>query len=38
MHDFSNGCVLLIVASDYYEEADYIRNYDDFIQYVQVKQ
>jgi len=32
MEDFSNGCVLLVVASDYYSEEDYIRNYDDFIQ------
>lgn len=31
MHDFSNGCVILVVASDYYNEADYIRNYDEFI-------
>ena len=31
MHDFSEGCVLLVLASDYYDEADYIRNYDDFL-------
>ena len=31
MKDFSSGCVLLIAASDYYDEADYIRNYDEFI-------
>ena len=31
MHSFSSGCILLIVASDYYDEADYIRNYDDFL-------
>ena len=31
MHDFSSGCVLLIAASDYFDEADYIRNYDEFI-------
>ncbi|MBO5760726.1 MAG: FdtA/QdtA family cupin domain-containing protein [Lentisphaeria bacterium] len=31
MHDFSNGCVLLVAASDYYQEADYIRNYDEFL-------
>ena len=34
MHDFSSGCVLLVAASDYYNEADYIRNYDEFIQLV----
>ncbi len=31
MHDFSGGCVLLIAASDVYNEADYIRNYDEFL-------
>ena len=34
MHDFSSGCVLLVAASDYYDEADYIRNYDEFMQLV----
>lgn len=31
MHDFSKDCVLLVLASEYYDEADYIRNYDEFI-------
>lgn len=31
MHEFSSNCVLLVIASDYYDESDYIRNYDDFI-------
>lgn len=31
MHDFSEDCVLLVLASEYYDEADYIRNYDEFI-------
>ncbi|MGG4775526.1 sugar 3,4-ketoisomerase [Paenalcaligenes sp. Me52] len=30
MHDFSSDCVLLVLASAHYDEADYIRNYDDF--------
>ena len=34
MHDFSSGCVLLVAASDYYDEADYIRNYDEFMRLV----
>lgn len=34
MHDFSEDCVLLVLASDYYFESDYIRNYDDFIKVV----
>lgn len=31
MHSFSSGCILLVIASDYYKEADYIRNYDEFL-------
>ena len=28
------GAVLLVLASQYYDEADYIRNYDAFIQMI----
>lgn len=31
MHDFSNGCVLMVVASNHYIEDDYIRSYSEFI-------
>ena len=31
MHDFSNDCILIVLASDYYDEADYIRDYNEFI-------
>lgn len=31
MHDFSHDCVLLVLASDHYDESDYIRNYSDFL-------
>ena len=31
MHDFSEDCVLLVLASEYYDEADYIRDYDNFL-------
>ena len=31
MYDFSENCVLLILASEYYDEDDYIRNYDEFV-------
>lgn len=31
MHDFSDDCVLLVLASEHYDEADYIRDYDEFI-------
>ncbi|MGI2327674.1 sugar 3,4-ketoisomerase [Planococcus sp. YIM B11945] len=30
MHDFSNECVLMVMANEYYEESDYIRDYDEF--------
>lgn len=31
MHDFSEDCVMLVLASAQYDEADYIRDYDEFI-------
>ena len=31
MHDFSPDCVLLVLASEHYDETDYIRNYDEFL-------
>ncbi|MBL0550672.1 WxcM-like domain-containing protein [Aeromonas caviae] len=31
MYDFSSDCILLVLASNVYDEADYIRNYDDFL-------
>ena len=31
MYDFSDDCVLLVFASDQYDESDYIRNYSDFL-------
>ena len=34
MHSFSSGCVLLVVASDYYKEEDYIRDYGEFLERV----
>lgn len=30
MHDFSENCVLLVLASDHYDEDDYIRDYSEF--------
>jgi hypothetical protein len=36
MHDFSTDCVLLVLADQRYNEADYIRNYDDFKQYLKL--
>lgn len=34
MFDFSKDAVLLVLASEYYDESDYIRNYSDFISYI----
>ena len=31
MHDFTEGAVLLVLASAPHDEADYIRDYDDFL-------
>ncbi|HRY12501.1 MAG TPA: FdtA/QdtA family cupin domain-containing protein [Syntrophomonadaceae bacterium] len=30
MYDFTADCVLLVLADDYYDEADYIRDYQEF--------
>lgn len=30
MKNFSPGTVLVVLASEYYDESDYIRNYEDF--------
>ncbi len=32
MFNFSKGAVLLVLASEYYNEKDYVRSYDEFIQ------
>ena len=34
MYDFSEDAVLMVLASEYYDESDYIRNYDEYIQYI----
>lgn len=31
MDNFSKDCVILVIASDYYKESDYIRNYEEFL-------
>lgn len=30
MHDFTPDCVLLVLASEHYDESDYIRDYDQY--------
>ncbi|MDD6194916.1 MAG: FdtA/QdtA family cupin domain-containing protein [Lachnospiraceae bacterium] len=34
MYDFSPDAVLMVLASEYYDESDYIRDYDEFLEYV----
>lgn len=34
MYDFSPDAVLMVLASELYDEADYIRNYDAFLEYI----
>ena len=37
MFDFSKDCVLLVFASEVYDESDYIRDYDTFLEMVRKK-
>jgi len=37
MYDFSSDCVLLVLASDFYDESDYIRDYGEFIELVKAR-
>lgn len=34
MKDFSSDCVLVVLASEHYDESDYIRDYDNFLEKV----
>ena len=34
LDDFSSGAVCLVLASDHYDESDYIYDYDEFLKYV----
>ena len=34
MYDFSPDCVLMVLASEYYDKLDYIRDYDEFLEMV----
>ena len=37
MYDFSSDAALMVLASDVYKEEDYIRNYDEFLKFVNMK-
>lgn len=34
MHEFSSDCVLLVLADDFYDEQDYIRDYSVFMELI----
>ena len=34
MHDFTSDCVLMVLANRYYDESDYIRDYQEFLNVV----
>ena len=36
MYDFSPDAVLMVLASEVYDESDYIRDYDEFLRMVRV--
>ncbi|MCU8044154.1 MULTISPECIES: sugar 3,4-ketoisomerase [unclassified Shewanella] len=36
MYDFSEGCVLMVLASDIYDEDDYIRDYQQFLKEIKI--
>ena len=38
MYDFTPDAVLLVLASEYYDESDYIRNYDEFRKFIASKE
>ncbi len=37
LNDFSSGAVCLVLASEMYQKEDYIRDYDEFLKFVQSK-
>lgn len=37
MYDFSSDAVLMVLASNYYDESDYIRDYNEYLEYVNCK-
>ena len=37
MYDFSQDCVLLVLADSFYDEDDYVKDYNDFLRLVKEK-
>ncbi|MBT3538546.1 FdtA/QdtA family cupin domain-containing protein [Candidatus Parcubacteria bacterium] len=34
MTNFKNNCIMLVLASDWYDESDYMRDYDEFLKHI----
>lgn len=34
IYDYSENCTLMVLASEYYDEEDYIRNYNNYLRYL----
>ena len=38
MYDFSSDAVLMVFASEFYDESDYIRDYNEFLEFISAKE
>ena len=38
MNNFSKDCILLVLASEDYDESDYIRDYDEFMEWLEIEE
>ena len=38
MYDFSPDAVLVVLASELYDESDYIRDYGEYLEYLGIKE
>jgi len=38
MKNFSRGCVVLVIASDVYDGSDYVRDYDEFLRFIEMQE
>jgi len=35
MSNFSEDCILLVLANEFYDEKDYLKNYEEFINFIE---
>jgi dTDP-4-dehydrorhamnose 3,5-epimerase-like enzyme len=35
MYNFSEDCILLVLANEFYDEKDYLKNYEEFINFIE---